>query len=294
MMKRNIRSKYLAAFFVLFIFSATGCSLERFTIRSTGAVLKYGVASLYEEQDLALAEQAIMADMKLLEGLILGDPKNKNMLFLAAQGFTGYALGFVEDEDPERAKIFYARARDYGLRALSRKKAFRDSLNGNIDDLTKGLKALTKADVPVLFWTTNAWGSLINISRNSLSAIADMGKVEAMMQRVLELDENYYYGAPHMFFAVFYGSRSKMFGGDPDKAVAHFDKFVEISGDKFLLGHVLFAKFHAVQTQDVELYTSLLKKAIEAPGDILPEQRLVNEIARAKAVKLLKDKELYF
>ena len=33
-------------------------------------------------------------------------------------GFTGYAMLFVEEEDPERASRLYLRARRYGLKAI--------------------------------------------------------------------------------------------------------------------------------------------------------------------------------
>ena len=151
-----------------------------------------------------------------------------------------------------------------------------------------------KPYVPTLFWTANAWGSWINLSRDSPRAIAEMGKVELIMQRVIELDETYYYGGSHLFFASFYGGRSKMFGGDPEKAKNHFDRFVELSEGKFLMGNVLFAKYYAIQMQDRELYKNLLVKVLDTPGDVLAEQRLVNEIAKIKASKLLKDIEDYF
>lgn len=296
-MKKNARLRYAIGFTILIIFpffSFSGCSLDKLAIRTTGSVLNYGVQALYEEEDLVIAEQAIMSNLKLLEGLIKGDPDNLNLLTLASQGFTGYALGFVEDDNPERAKIFYERAKGYGLRILNRNSGFRDALNSNIEGLAKALEGFKRADVPALFWTANSWGNWINLSRDSPAAIAQMGKVEIMMKRVLELDEGYYYGGPHMFFASYYGGRSEMFGGSHEKAKYHFDRFIELSGGKFLMGYVLFAKYYAVQMQDAALYRELLEKTLEMRGDLLPEQRLVNEIAKVKAKKLLEGIDTYF
>ncbi len=292
-MENAFRYKYIILAVVI-TFSSIGCSLEKLAIKSTGAVINYGVESLYEEEDLVIAETAIMANLKLLEGLIKGDPKSTSLLLMAAQGFTGYALGFVEDEEPERAKIFYKRGMDYGLRILYKKRVFEEGMSSSFEDLEKSLSVFHKADVPALFWTCNAWGSWINLNRSSPKAIAEMGKVELVMKKTLELDEEYNYGGAHLFFSSFYGGRSKMFGGDPVKAKHHFDRFMEISGGKFLMGQVLFAKFYAVQMQDSGLYRDLLEGVLAADDGLLPDQRLVNEMARAKAAKLLDDIDMYF
>jgi hypothetical protein len=58
-------------------------------------------------------------------------------------------------------------------------------------------------------------------------------------------------------------------------------------GDKkMLLPYFYMAKSYAVQVQDKELFLSLLKTVEDAPIDILPEQRLVNAIAKRKAKAL--------
>lgn len=293
-MKKESKYRYTIVFLILIIFSSLGCSFKKMAIRSTGSILNYGVEALYEEEDLVIAEHAIMSNLKLLEGLIKGDPDNLNLLLLASQGFTGYALGFVEDDDPERAKVFYERAKDYGIKILNRNGAFKEAMNGDVENLSKALESFKRADVPALFWTANSWGNWINLSRDSPSAIAQMGRVELMMKRSLELDESYYYGGADMFFASYYGGRSEMFGGSPEKAKYHFDRFIKLSRGRFLMGYVLFAKFYAVQLQDADLFRDLLEKVSEAPGDILSEQRLVNEIAKVKAAKLLADIDNYF
>jgi len=69
---------------IIFFFTilAQSCSLNTIVIRQTGDILNYGVLALYEETDLQLAEQALAADIKLVEGLIKGDPENKQLLIM--------------------------------------------------------------------------------------------------------------------------------------------------------------------------------------------------------------------
>jgi hypothetical protein len=61
---------------------------------------------------------------------------------------------------------------------------------------------------------------------------------------------------------------------------------LKITGGKYLLVSFLYAKTYAVQNQDRDLFTAQLKKALEAPYDVLPDQRLANQIAKRKVVAL--------
>ncbi|MFC1563007.1 TRAP transporter TatT component family protein [candidate division KSB1 bacterium] len=284
--------KIIFPFFIfIFIF---GCSVNKIAINATGSIIEYGVEALMEESDLVFAEKSAPANLKLLEGVIKGDPENGKLLLSAAKGFAAYAMAFLEDEDKERAKLFYERGKDYGLRILLKKKQFRDAYSEDLDTFNNALKSFGRDDVPALFWTGFSWGNWINLSLDSPEALVDFPKMESIMKRVLELDETYYYGGVHLFFGTLYGSRPRMFGGNIEKAKEHFDKSIEISKGKFLLNYVYKASFYAVPNMEKTLFESLLKKVINAQPDILPEQRLVNEVAKAKAEKLLVQIDEYF
>jgi hypothetical protein len=60
------------------------------------------------------------------------------------------------------------------------------------------------------------------------------------------------------------------------------------------MAYVYYAKMYAVAVQDKELFTSLLKKVIDAPYNIMPDQILPNAIAKQKAATLLENVEKYF
>ena len=77
-----------------------------------------------------------------------------------------------------------------------------------------------------------------------------------------------------------------MLGGDPEKARNHFEQGLKITGGKYLLVSFLYAKTYAVQNQDRDLFAAHLKKVLEASYDVLPEQRLANQIAKRKAAAL--------
>ena len=276
--------RFLPIIFLL-IFSA--CSIQSLTLRAIDPVLDGSIEALFEESDLVLAKTALESDLKLLEGMLKRSPDHSKLLFLATQGYASYALGFVEDDDPQRAGKLYLRAKAYGLRILNRKKQFKSALTQNMNAFEGALQSFSKKDVPALFWTANAWGNYINLNSGDPGALIALPRVEAMMRRVLELDEGYFYGGGHLFFGTILAFKPVMLGGNPEKAKAHFETCLAIGEGKFLLPYVYYAKFYAVNTLDQELFRRLLDTVLSTDENILPEQRLPNAIARKKAQLLL-------
>ena len=271
-----------------------GCSLQKIALRSTTGIFAYGVQALYDETDLPLAEQATASNLKLLEGLHKADPANQEILLLLTQGYASYSMGFVEDESVSRANIFYLRARDYGLLMLKQNKVFRDSIPLQEKNFITAIQKIEKSDLPALYWTAFAWGGWINLNKDNPQAIFDLGKVKAMMQRVIELDEGYFYGTAHLFFGSIYGSLPRMLGGDPEKARVHFEKCLSLSDKKLMLAYVYLARYYAQPLLDEALFDEFLKIVLQAPEDVLPENRLLTAIARDKAQKLIIKKEDLF
>lgn len=266
----------------------TGC-VQTMAIRTMGGIMEFGLETFNEEGDLQLAEGALGSNLKLVEALIKGDPENEKLLLMAAQGFNAYALAFAEDDSVERARVFYLRGRDYAMRVLMRNQRVKEALDKDLPSLQTALKALSKDDVPAVFWTAFGWGSYINISRSDIGAMADLPKVLAMMEFVRGSDPQYYYGGPYLILGSIEGSVPRVLGGKPEKAKEYFERALAVNGGKFLLTYVYYAKTYAVQEQNQELFESLLTKVDEASPDILPAARLSNAVAKKKA-KLLRSR----
>jgi hypothetical protein len=244
----------------------------------------------------------------MLEGFYLQNPKDKQVLLLLTKSYAGYAFGFTEnqilankgsnqelyDKAENRAKLFYTRAKDYGIQLLSLNRSFASAKNGSFEDFQKSLKSFGPRNVEELFWVGFAWGNYLNSHRDDVEAIVELPKAEAVMNRVLELDENYYYGGPHLFLGAFYGSRPELLGGNPEKSKLNFEKGIAASDGKFLMARVNMAQYYAVQTQDLVLYKKLLEEVVAGDAAALPEQRLSNELAKERAKILLKKKSQYF
>ncbi len=114
------------------------------------------------------------------------------------------------------------------------------------------------------------------------------------MERVLQLDDTYYYGGAHLFFGVYYGSLSPMFGGDYERSRRHFSLATGITQGKLLMVDVLYAESLARQTLDRKAFHEKLTAVVQAPIDLFPEMALANRIAQDKAQHLLNKEKEWF
>jgi hypothetical protein len=275
------------------LFLLEGC-IQTIALRSMGGILDNGLASFNEESDLQLAHESLGSNLKLIEAMIKSDPENEQFLLFATQGYNSYALAFCEDDSIERARVFYLRARDYGMRILNKNKNFKNALDGDITQFRNAVKTFEKDDVPAIFWTAFSWGSYVNITRTDVAGLADLSKVQALIEFVADKDPSFYHGGAYLFLGTIEGSTPKSLGGNPDKSKEYFEKCLQINAGKFLMTQLYYARTYAVATQDQALFESLLKQIEDASVDDVPEIRLANVIAKQKARKLLAEENDLF
>jgi hypothetical protein len=273
-----------------------GCSsvTNHVAVLSTADILTLGRGATLDEPDYKLAHDAMPAQLKLVETLIVSEPADRNLRRLAAEGFAGGAFLFVEETDPGRAKALYLRGRDHALAALALKSRFAGLADKPLDEFQETLRNATLDDVPDLFWAGMGWGGYVNLSKDDASALAELPKVTAMMTRVQELDPSFHFAGADMFFGVYYASRPRILGGDPAKAKAAFERVTAATKGRYLMAHVLNARWYAVAVQDRELFKQLLTKVLESPAGRLPESRLTDEAAKLRAGRLLEKIDDYF
>ncbi|MGD8538738.1 MAG: TRAP transporter TatT component family protein [Candidatus Aminicenantes bacterium] len=295
--------QYVMAGVILICLLTVNCSMTRLAADQTTKVLLKAAPTYDRESDLELAERSSLSNMKMLEGLLEVTPDNEDLLLLASSSFTRYTFGFVEEQIEiaderydfeekkkyvKRAVNFYERGKNYALRAMEKhRKGFSQLIKGDLERFSLELGQLQKKHVPALFWVAYAWGSIINLQQSEPARLAELTRVELMMDRLLELDERFFFGGAHLFYGIFYGGRPEMLGGDAEKARGHFKRAIEITQGKFLMAPFMLAKCYAFQTQKKELFEKTLQEIIDAPDDLFPDQRLANEIAKRRARRLL-------
>ncbi len=276
------------------VLTLLACSPRQWAIRQTVPVLQEGIAAIFAEPDLEFARTAIPGNLKLLEGLWRSDPANKDLLLNLTQGYASYALAFLEDTDEQRASEFYWRSKSLGLQLLALYSPFKTGFPTSEKALQQRLARLAPDAVPAVFWTAFAWGGWINLNSGDPRAVKDLGLVETMMQWVIDTQEDYFFGAAHLFFGSVYGSIPRIMGGDPEKARQEFERCLEISGGRFMLANVYLARYYAYPLLDDVIFETVLQRVLEAPMDVLPGYELLTAVAKAKARRLLQQKEELF
>ncbi len=280
---------------LLFFLASGGCVPTK---RARVAAVAYTAEDVFraavKQPDPTVVREGTPAYLMLVDGLIEANPNNTELLTAGCQAYTTYASSFVEDTDPAKAAILYAKAKQYGFRALSEKRDFQLAASGSLDEFITLLSHYKKEDVPALFWASSAWAKWISLNLDSVEALADMPMLEATLQRVIELDGAFYYGSPHLLMAVYLVVKPAIIGGDINRARAQFDQAFALGGDKLLSAKVLFARYYTVRLKNRALFEKTLREVIEAPGDEAPELILSNALAKEKARELLEKADEYF
>ena len=272
----------------------SACSVGQMVVRGSQTILDSGVDAMNRETDLELAEAAMPANLKLIEGMLLEDPQNEELLLYAAQGFYGYSYGFVELEDPARAQQLYRRCYDHARVALQLAGLDLNPETVAVDDLEAATAKLGKAAVPALFWSASCLGKWIDLNRDDIASAASLASAATLMKRVLELDDSYYYGGPHLFFGVYYGGLAPMFGGNFALAEEHFRRADEINQGKLLMVELLQAEYLYRQQLNRTAFHDKLQYILDAPQGLYPEMALVNAICKQRAVYLLALEDEWF
>jgi len=289
-----------------FTAAASGCSIKKVAVNKLGDSLASGGTTFTSDDDPDLVGQALPFSLKLMESLLAESPNHRGLLLAASSGFTQYAFVYVQvpAEETEgqdlakadylriRARHLYLRARNYGLRDLE--VTHRDFEQNLRKDAKTAVRNARLKDVPLLYWTAVSWGAAISVSKDDPEMIADQPIVEALIDRALELNPDYDFGAIHNFLITYEAVRRTASGDFAPRSRKHFDRAVELTAGQSAAPYVALATTVSVSKQDSEEFESLLKKALAVNPDARPEWRLTNLIMQRRARWLLaREDELF-
>lgn len=272
----------------------SACSVGQLVVRGSQTILDSGTEAMNRETDLQLAGAAIPANLKLVEGMLIEDPDNRTLLLFAAEGFYGYSYGFVEPNDTARAAALYRRCQDYALRALALDGIHIDPASASEAALQTATAKAGKGSVPSLFWAASCLAKEIDLNRDKVASIAGLSGAAVLMQRVMQLDDEFYHGGPYLFFGVYYGGRAPMLGGDFALAEENFQRAAEINHNRLLMVDLLRAEYLDRQQLNQTAFHERLLSILEAPNDLYPEMALVNAISKQRAARLLTLEDEWF
>ena len=249
-------------------------------------------ATMMESDDPETIKKAVPSYLILISSMIKGNPDNPGLLEAGAQLYGAYASGFTDSAASKKALA--KRAFVYSSHAICiRDENFCDIQRLSYFEFEKRLAAIEKPQAESLFIFVSSWAGVIEANSSDWNAVAELPRVKAGIQRVLELDETINNGNAHLYMAVMESLLPPTLGGKPELAKKHFELAIEISNGTNLMAKVLYAEKYARMLFDRELHDELLQQVIDA--DIgAKDQVLVNTLAKQKAAELLLDGDDYF
>jgi hypothetical protein len=307
------------AFLLASVVALAGCDIGKITVNTTSKVLLRAQPSLQQEPDYEMAKQAIPGALKTVEGFWIVDPENANLIKILTEGYCQYGTAFVEDDweiakfkkdldaieyHNVRATHMFTRCLNYALKTLGGR--WQRELFGETDKVAKLIADTGGDDRTPLMFAGMALGSLINHNLTRVEMISYLPTVKLIIQHVIDLDakhkpENLAHAAlPWVTLGMIYTGASVSFGGDPKLGREAFEKALALTATKeypegrFLLARTLMAYRVGLQTNDRKFFHDQLKKVLETPPSVWPEQRLANEVAHRRARRYLShEKELF-
>lgn len=249
-------------------------------------------SAVLESDDPVMIEQGIPSYLLLLDALVKNNPEQTALWSAAANLNSAYASSFIKDAG--RVKSVNNKALRYGFTALCQKdKRLCHPQALSLDELNGVLQQFDSSYVSTLYITGSVWAGWIQANSDDWNAIADMPRVEALMKRVVALDERYQQGAAHLYLGVLATVLTPALGGRPEVGKKHFEQAINLSQGQNLMAKLYYAKNYARGILDRELHDKLLQEIITADPHA-PDLTLSNIMAQQQAKELLQSADDYF
>jgi hypothetical protein len=222
----------------------SSCALvNKVAVKATSNIIGEGSDELLTEGNWHFFDQAVPANLKLMEGLWYGDQGNEKLLELLIKGYSAYAFAsmetkalkdLIEENDNsfhiDQTIITYEKAIFYGLQFLKLKgitesdfydKTFSTKLAKIFDE------SFGKEDHIAIFYFAQALGSSINIQRQNVKKMAYLSHVKSMLKWVCAKDPSLERGSCGFFNAVIEASTPTLLGGSQAKARVNFKQVIK-------------------------------------------------------------------
>jgi hypothetical protein len=286
----------------------TACDTEKLAADSTAELFGRAAPGIEQHWDYELIGKSFPASIIQLEGLLRIVPDNEVIGLSLVAAYVGYGTGWIEDrveiadiEDEweeadylrRRALTMYTRSWELSKHFLRNRDAgLDDAIKGGVDTLQTWVETVfvDKADAAILLWAGASLGARINMGMEDMDTVADLPLAKVILERSVTLDPDFMFMIGKMTMGVLAASE---FPPDMDRAKLILDDVLEKTERRNLMVQMSMARYYAVATGDHKLFRELLQEVIDA-GDVLPEARLSNAIARRRAVRYLDQIEYYF
>jgi hypothetical protein len=249
-------------------------------------------AGILDQDDIATAQEGIPAWLLLVDGLVQGNPQDVGLLVAGARLYSAYSGGFIPNS--VRAQHLSTHAFDYARRATCIElPGLCKQIDAPFESFQPEVAKTRGQDVRLLYVLATSWAGRIQNNPGDWKAIADIPKVQLLLDRVVALDPAYAKGEAYMYLGVLATLRPASLGGKPEEGRADFEKALALSGGQNQMVRVLYARHYARLVFDKDLHDKLLNEAIAADPHA-PGLTLINVLAQQQARQLLESGKDYF
>ncbi len=292
---------------------ALSCAPRRLMIAELVGMLEDGLPAMEQEDDLNLLARSIPAHIKLLETVLVSDPRNTRLLNLLSRLYGAYAFALLETEwearyldhpsvvdtglaqgrMAEAVARYYHTGAAYALQSLEVRHANARRQLNNLSTSAGFIRSLDRQDLPALFWYGFNLGGMVRHRMDDVEAMAKAHLVEKAMKQVVALNPAYDHGNANLVLLVYHASRPRMLGGDPEQARQYYRLHRQTDGAAKSLGDLLLARYLLVQQQDKAAFVKQLTAVPQVPG---PGRTftLLDRVAAVRARIYLDAKDRFF
>jgi hypothetical protein len=261
---------------------STGWQDRQATVSMTDAELKRAQADADAGWGKRDDRAALLAALQAMEKMAGARPEDAANLTRLARGF--YLLADGHTTDVQEKKRLWEVGASWGERAMAVNPAFRKLVVDEKKPLEDALGAVTKEQVAALYWSAVNLGKWAKHSSLG-TQLKYKGRIRKMIERVGELEPEFFFGAVPRYWGTFYAVAPGIAGGDMNKAWEKYQESVA-KAPQYLETRVLIAENYAVKKEDRKLFRSELEAVLKADpkvAELAPE----NAIAKRKAKDML-------
>jgi predicted anti-sigma-YlaC factor YlaD len=162
------------------------------------------------------------------------------------------------------------------------------------DNDTAAFEALTKEDIPYIYWLTAAVFSAFGLDPLDLSVGMKAGAVSKLIKYAYTLDPDFNDGVLDEFFILYYASLPQAMGGDLALAKIHYDRALQKTRGISASPYVSWAEAVCIPAQNFACFKKNLNEALSINANKHPSNKLLNVLSQRKARYLLDNADIYF
>lgn len=242
--------------------------------------------------DPETAKAALPPYMVLLDGMLIDNPEDPDLLSAAATMYASYGAAFVDDEI--RASRLTTKARRYALSAMC--VSYEPSCgwpDATYDEFVATLDGIRTKKADVLYAYGFASLAFLRAHSSDWNSLAELPQIEALFEHYLDIAGEQTNVAVYTYMGILLTLRPPALGGKPEEARVFFEKAIDVTDGKDLSAKVEFARGYAKLLYDRELHDRLLNEVIAADPNV-DGFTLTNVMAQEQAEALLAEADDYF